>query len=180
MPCLCGYTVCLFGLLGFLYLALHSSIVLYDDVSLSNASWDSLPSVVDSASGITMSPPNPYHPIACTTDTWSGPDRAGYICLTAHWLDDDFFMKQALLDIRLCTDHHTGENLRDWIWDLLRRTGINVTIISSSGSECPLSFILCLCFFCFQLLDVAGISHDHGPDVSKAVRISLTHSFVVF
>ena len=62
--------------------------------------------------------PNPLHPIAFTTDLWSGPDHESYICLTAHWLDSEWNLKRSLLDIYLCTDRHTGENLCDWMKDI--------------------------------------------------------------
>jgi len=29
-----------------------------------------------------------------------------------------------------------------------------------------------------QRLDIAAVTHDHGPDITKAVRISATHSFL--
>ena len=62
--------------------------------------------------------PNPIHPIAFTSDLWSGPDHESYICLNTHWLDSEWNLKRALLDIYLCTDRHTGENLCDWMKEI--------------------------------------------------------------
>ena len=67
-----------------------------------------------------LSCPNPHHPVSFTTDMWTGPDHESYICLTAHWLTPDWQLHHALLDILLCTDRHTGENLVEWIKQVLR------------------------------------------------------------
>jgi len=32
--------------------------------------------------------------------------------------------------------------------------------------------------FLFQRIDITCVSHDHGPDVTKAVRLSCLHSFL--
>ena len=70
--------------------------------------------------------PNPYHPVSFTTDMWTGPDHESYICLTAHWFAPDWQLHHALLDILLCTDRHTGENLVEWIKQVLRANDICV------------------------------------------------------
>ena len=71
--------------------------------------------------------PNPRHPISFTTDMWSGPDHESYICFTAHWLDQDWNLKHALLDIYLCTDRHTGENLVEWMKEIWKGNDICVS-----------------------------------------------------
>ena len=54
---------------------------------------------------------NPLHPMSLTTDLWTGPDHESYICLTCHLFDINWVFKSWLLDIYLCTNQHTGENL---------------------------------------------------------------------
>lgn len=58
---------------------------------------------------------NPSHPIAFTTDLWSGPDHESYICLSASWFNAQWIIQHCLLDIYLCSEHHTGENISNWL-----------------------------------------------------------------
>lgn len=57
---------------------------------------------------------------------WTGPDHESYICLTVHWFDADWQLHHALLDILLCTDRHTGENLVEWVKQVLRANDLCV------------------------------------------------------
>ena len=93
--------------------------------------------------------PNPYHPVSFTTDMWTGPDHESYICLTAHWLDTDWQLHHALLDIVLCTDRHTGENLVEWIQQVLRSNDISVR---SAGRELSLGLLFLSFFFFISVL----------------------------
>ena len=84
--------------------------------------------------------PNPYHPVSFTTDMWTGSDHESYICLTAHWFTPDWQLQHALLDIVLCTDRHTGENLIEWIKQVLHANDL-----------CVWSILLCFCFAWFLI-----------------------------
>jgi hypothetical protein len=107
---------------------------LYHKVKLlqKQALHDPFPSTITSVSSSNQSVhsilqcPNPFHPVSFTTDMWTGPDHESYICLTAHWLTPDWQLHHALLDIVLCTDRHTGENLVEWIQQVLRANDISV------------------------------------------------------
>lgn len=81
------------------------------------ASSSSLPASSSSSSEFTC--PNPHHPFSLTSDLWTGPDRESYICLTLHFLDDDWVFRTLLLDIYLCTDRHLAQNLYEWIKQIL-------------------------------------------------------------
>ena len=123
-----------------------------------------------------LSCPNPHHPVSFTTDMWTGPDHESYICLTAHWLAPDWQLQHALLDIFLCTDRHTGENLVEWIQQVLHANDICVWILFLLCLLSPwLSFLLC-----WQRLDIGALTHDHGADISKAARLSGIHDFQCF
>lgn len=80
--------------------------------------------------------PNPCHAISCTTDCWSGPDHESYICVTAHWLDKTFTTQKLLLDIALCTDRHTSENLSSWIKELFGSNHISVSLLRCFFVNC--------------------------------------------
>jgi hypothetical protein len=108
---------------------------------------------------------------------WSGPDHESYICLTAHWLDENWNYRHALLDIYLCSDRHTGENLRDWIIQILKDNDISVRFfplfsfsVFCDFSDFPSSFL--------QRLDVSAVTHDHSGDITKAIRLGGLHSFL--
>ena len=91
---------------------------LHDDPSVeifpSSSSALSLPAHSESQAYI-IPCPNPHHPLSFTGDGWTGADHESYICVTAHWLDLDWEMRYVLLDVILCTDTHTGENLKEWM-----------------------------------------------------------------
>ena len=121
--------------------------------------------------------PNPYHPISFTTDMWTGPDHESYICLTAHWFDSHWQLQHALLDILLCTDRHTGENLVEWIKQVSRANDLFVCSIEPGF----VLFMAIVSFFLLlQRLDAGALTHDHGADVTKAARLSGIHDFQCF
>ena len=78
--------------------------------------------------------PNPCHPVSCTTDGWSGPDHESYLCLTVHWFDSDWKFQRSLLDIMMCSDRHTGENLCEWTLENLSNNEISVCWFGSLPS----------------------------------------------
>jgi len=92
-------------------------------------------------------PSNPYHPVACTTDLWSGSDHDSYIGVTAHWIDADWELRHTLLDIYLCTDRHTGENLGIWLQQVFQDNDLSVR---NAGAAFNLLFLLLL-FLLFGL-----------------------------
>lgn len=58
---------------------------------------------------------NPYHPVSITTDGYSAKYHESYICITAHFLNDKWVLEDCLLDIMLCSDNHSGENIAAWL-----------------------------------------------------------------
>jgi hypothetical protein len=93
-----------------------------------------------SSSSSALACPNPYHPYSLTTDLWSGPDHETYICLTAHWLDKDWDFRRALLDIYMCSDRHLGENICDWVKQVLNDNELVVCCVWLSCSASSLFF----------------------------------------
>ena len=83
--------------------------------------------------------PNPQHPISFTTDLWSAPDHESYVCITAHWIDQKWDINHLLLDILLCTDRHTGENIVEWMKEIWKQNDISVCVLaffSIANSSC--------------------------------------------
>ena len=112
---------------------------------------------------------------------WTGPDHESYICLTVHWFAPDWQLQHALLDIFLCTDRHTGENLVEWIKQVLRANDICVGL--HPAACCFANLLFPWLFFLsllLQRLDAGALTHDHGADVTKAARLSGIHDFQCF
>ena len=89
---------------------------------------------------------NPQNPISFTTDMWSGPDHEFYICLTVHWIDSQWNLHHALLDIYLCTDKHTGENLCGWMKDIWKGNDVCVRLCFSLSRVGPFAKLNCVLF----------------------------------
>jgi hypothetical protein len=101
--------------------------ILHDPTSTS-INWSNVEAVFSSSDLSVHYLPclHPSHPLALTTDLWTGPDHESYICLTGHFFDKDWILRRVLLDILLCTDRHSGENLSDWIKQMLAENEIEV------------------------------------------------------
>ena len=51
--------------------------------------------------------------ICITTDMWTSNRLESYISITAHWLDDDLKLHQAVLTTEEMSERHTGVNLQN-------------------------------------------------------------------
>ena len=158
------------------FVELNRQVKALQKETLHDSSLDCTAKIDDVKSTSVFCCPNPFHPISFTVDGWSGPDHESYFCVTAHWLDKDFKMRHALLDILLCTDRHTGENLRDWLKQVFADNDIDVgSLFLNVGLLAAYDSLF------MQRLDIAALTHDHGPDISKAIRkLSPLHSFICF
>ena len=83
------------------------------------------------------------------------------------------------LIIYLCTDRHTGKNLVEWMNQIWKTNDICVRCIFLLFCLLPGSVIVSgFHCFVFQRLDIHAVTHDHGSDITKGVRLSGTHSFL--
>lgn len=125
---------------------------MHDDRSSDSASlsWAD----VDKAFSTTSFVPalNPLHPIALTTDLWSGPDKESYICLTGHFFDDNWNFQRVLLDVFLCTDRHFGENISAWIKQVCSENKIEVRILLDFSLI--FSCLTCVFLYCFSFREL--------------------------
>jgi len=102
--------------------------ILHDDVAVP-VKWAGVNGFISASSSSLPLCLNPLHPVSLTTDLWSGPDHERYICFTVHWLDKDWVFKRALLDVYLCTERHLGENICDWVKQVLQANDISVCCV---------------------------------------------------
>lgn len=49
--------------------------------------------------------------IAFTTDMWTSMQNIAYMCVTAHWLNENWELESAILQTRETPERHTGENI---------------------------------------------------------------------
>jgi hypothetical protein len=98
--------------------------LLHDSFALDRLNWDDVESSFRSDAVLPVL--NPHHPLSLTADLWWGKDRETYICLTGHYLDAHWIFHRILLDVYLCSDRHLGENICDWIKQVLQDNLINV------------------------------------------------------
>jgi len=68
--------------------------------------------------------------VSLTSDLWTDPMLRSFVCLTAHWLGDDFVMHSELLSIYNCTERHTSDNLCQFIVGLLKDMELDVSSFS--------------------------------------------------
>jgi hypothetical protein len=55
-----------------------------------------------------------------TTDAWTSVNNVAFLGVTAHWLNSDFEHEEIILDFIHLKGSHTGENLADAIYSVLK------------------------------------------------------------
>jgi hypothetical protein len=63
-------------------------------------------------------------PIHISTDLWTSPHRHALLAVCAQWVDQDYQLQKALLELPECRDNHSGERQADLILSSLERFGI--------------------------------------------------------
>ena len=63
---------------------------------------------------------------------WTDPSNRAFICFTISWIGEDWKMCSTLLNIRNCTDQHFGDNIAEWLEDVLSKMGVDVSAHSSA------------------------------------------------
>ena len=69
--------------------------------------------------------------ICITTDMWTSNKQEAYISITAHWLDDDLKLQQAVLTTAEMSERHTGVNRKDRIVKCLREYGVKKAVVAT-------------------------------------------------
>ena len=91
-------------------------------------------------------------------------------------------------DIMLASQRHTGEQVNEWMLQTYGNNHISVCFcvlillfqIHSQFLFLSIFVSVLLVNAVLQSLDLSAITHDHGPDISKAVSLSLIHSILCF
>ena len=76
--------------------------------------------------------------ICITTDMWTSNKNEAYISITAHWVDGNLKLQQAVLTTAEMSERHTGANLKERILKIVREYGIEkalVATVADNGSN---------------------------------------------
>lgn len=63
--------------------------------------------------------------ISITTDTWTSLATESYLTITVHYIDDKWSLISRILGTMLLEDRHTGQNLSQWILEMLTKFGVD-------------------------------------------------------
>jgi hypothetical protein len=55
-----------------------------------------------------------------SADTWTSPNRRSFIAICAHWVDENYRLRKALLGLPECKVEHTGSNLASLIFSYIK------------------------------------------------------------
>nr|KAJ0220731.1 hypothetical protein LSAT_V11C200070700 [Lactuca sativa] len=82
--------------------------------------------------------------VCLTTDTWSSVQNYNYMCLTAHWIDDDWVLQKKILNF--CPiENHRGETIGSLVYEYIREWGINnvftITVDNASSNDGAIRFL---------------------------------------
>lgn len=70
--------------------------------------------------------------VALTSDTWTTPQGEPYICVTCHWMDNDWILQKRIIGFELMQESHTAFNLKERIINILDEFGLRSKVFSIS------------------------------------------------
>lgn len=67
--------------------------------------------------------------VCLTTDTWSSVQNINYMCLTAHWINDDWVLQKKILNF--CPiENHRGETIGSLVYECIENWGLRLCLQS--------------------------------------------------
>ncbi|GJX71223.1 zinc finger BED domain-containing protein RICESLEEPER 2-like protein [Tanacetum coccineum] len=82
--------------------------------------------------------------VSLTTDTWSSVQNVNYMCLTAHWVDDDWVLRKKILNFCPIANHR-GDTIGKMVYQCLQKWGIErvftVTVDNASSNDGAIKFL---------------------------------------
>ncbi|CAG8853338.1 3596_t:CDS:1, partial [Gigaspora margarita] len=58
--------------------------------------------------------------ISFTSDLWTSPNNKVFICLTVHYIDEYWTLKETLIDFSLLNRKHTGINISNGFFKVIK------------------------------------------------------------
>lgn len=82
--------------------------------------------------------------VSLTTDTWTSVQNYNYMCLTAHWVDDNWVLRKKILNFCQCSNHR-GVTIGKLVYKCLQKWGIDrvftVTVDNASSNDGAIRFL---------------------------------------
>ncbi|KAJ0714852.1 putative HAT dimerization domain, ribonuclease H-like superfamily, hAT-like transposase, RNase-H [Helianthus annuus] len=82
--------------------------------------------------------------VSLTTDTWTSVQNFNYMCLTAHWVDEDWVLRKKILNFCQIANHK-GETIGKLVYRCLQDWGIDrvftVTVDNASSNDGAIKFL---------------------------------------
>ncbi|KAJ3684273.1 hypothetical protein LUZ61_013437 [Rhynchospora tenuis] len=78
--------------------------------------------------------------ISLTSDCWTSNRTVGYMCLTAHYIDEDWNLQKRIITFKDLSPPHSGEVISDAILEAIRKWGIEdkigtITLDNASSND---------------------------------------------
>ncbi|KMS97050.1 hypothetical protein BVRB_7g179110 [Beta vulgaris subsp. vulgaris] len=70
--------------------------------------------------------------VSLTCDTWTSFCHEPFICVTAHWVDDDWYLQKRIICFEAMDESHSGFNLKTRIMTSLKTFNLNRKVFSLS------------------------------------------------
>ena len=68
--------------------------------------------------------------VSCTSDLWEGCNKTGYLCVTAHYVDDDWVLQKRIIGFRLCPYPHNATAIFNTIMEIFGFYGIEDKVLT--------------------------------------------------
>ncbi|KAJ9562036.1 hypothetical protein OSB04_007196 [Centaurea solstitialis] len=82
--------------------------------------------------------------VSLTTDTWSSVQNFNYMCLTAHWVDDDWILRKKILNFCPIANHR-GDTIGKLVYSCIQKWGIEkvfiVTVDNASSNDGAIRYL---------------------------------------
>jgi hypothetical protein len=78
--------------------------------------------------------------ISLTIDLWTSSNNKAFVSTTAHFIDNDWVLKEVLIDFGVLSGRHDGANIADGVYSVLR--------------EYEITYKVCTCY-----IDALNIMH---------------------
>lgn len=87
--------------------------------------------------------------LAITTDAWTSAATESYLSLTVHYLDEAFHMQTLPVECAAFSGSHTGERIKEKIYQMLERSGVSADDVSAMVADNAANQVLAgeLCSF---------------------------------
>ncbi|CAG8805997.1 6908_t:CDS:2, partial [Gigaspora rosea] len=73
---------------------------------------------------------NPSLLLKESTDLWTSPHNKGFISVTAHYIDEDWTLRETLINFSLLNRKHDGINISNGFFKVIKAYGITLKLLA--------------------------------------------------